>query len=309
MAVAAIGRIAASSLTLLAAGAEAGRLNKGLRMRSSRPLSACGVLGGPGAGEASNATSLLEGAGKEAAAETCAWRWQVALVSDADPEERPFCGGMLIHKEWVLTAENCARHANFSILAGDHNKKGAARQSRKAMSVFPHPQHSAKERLFDFALIRLTAPMEIGDCVGTVCLPTEGADIEPGTKCVVTGWGGLRQGGGQAAEAQALLQEAEVTTLSNEDCAEVGHATSIEDSMLCAQHSREAAAGDAGVDACQGDVGGPLVCEEGDRWIAFGAASWGHACGEQREDTRPGVWARIHEAVEWIDETLEINSR
>jgi len=298
MAVAAIGRIAATSLALLV-GAEGGRLNKGLRMRSSRPLSACGVLGGPAAGEEGNG-SLVEG--REAASE-CTWRWQVALVSDADPEQRPFCGGMLIHKEWVLTAENCARHANFSILAGDHNKKGAARQSRKAMSVFPHPQHSAKEKLFDFALIRLTAPMEIGDCVGTVCLPTEGADIEAGTKCVVTGWGGLRQAG-----SQALLQEAEVTTLSNEDCAEVGHEGSIEDSMLCAQHKRDASAGAAATDACQGDVGGPLVCEEGDRWIAFGAASWGHACAGS-EESRPGVWGRIHEAVEWIDETMEINSR
>jgi len=294
MAAAAISKLAMSSLAFLA-GVEGGRLNKGLRLRSSRPLSACGVIGGPAS--ESNASALAENG--QANAE-CAWRWQVALTHDDDPEQKPFCGGMLIHKEWVLTAENCARRANFSIVAGDHNKKGnATKQSRKAMSVFPHPQHSAKEKLFDLALIRLTKPMEIGECVGTVCLPTEGADVEPGTKCVVTGWGGLRKGGGQS-----LLQEAEVTTLSNEECAGAGHDGSIEESMLCAH----GAAGDAATDACQGDTGGPLVCEDGDRWIAFGAASWGHGCAGERE-SRPGVWARIHEAVEWIDETLEINSR
>merc|ERR1719203_203966 len=59
------------------------------------------------------------------------------------------------------------------------------------------------------------------------------------------------------------------------------------------------------VDACQGDSGGPLVCEDGGRWTAYGATSWGIGCAGEKY---PGVWARIHEAVDWIEETLTINS-
>merc|ERR1711933_637592 len=103
--------------------------------------------------------------------------------------------------------------------------------------------------------------------------------------------------------APAILQEAKVNVLSNEQCKETGYrASQITDSMLCAQ-GKDPKTG-AIRDACQGDSGGPLVCESDGAWTVYGATSWGRGCAGK---DYPGIWARVHEALGWIDETLEAN--
>jgi len=230
----------------------------------------------------------------------CEWRWQVGLRSTETG--RPWCGGQLIHPEWVLTAAHCAGAPNFNVVAGDYNvnePNSPNEQSRWAVQVFRHPQYYSRTIDWDFALVRLESPIELNDCVGTVCLPTQGNDIPAGSQCWITGWGTLSSGGG----SPEVLQEAEVTILSQQACKDSDYsADSITDAMICAQGRK--ANGDI-VDACQGDSGGPLVCEADGKWTVYGATSWGRGCAGA---TYPGVWARVHEAVSWIEETMEANS-
>lgn len=258
----------------------------GLRRQRKSEQSTCGIAGqslssGPN-------MSIVNG---EDAPE-CAWKWQVGLKSSRTG--RPWCGGMLVSPEWVLTAAHCLAgepQNGIWVVAGEWNVRTTSgnEQTVQSASWVDHPQYDRSTTDHDFGLIRLSSPMEMNGCVGTVCLPE--ADVAPGSTCWITGWGTLSSGG----SSPDILQEAAVGVLSNQDCKNTNYASSqITDSMLCAQGRNS----NGITDACQGDSGGPLVCESSGIWTVYGATSWGSGCAGENY---PGIWARIHYVIDWIN--------
>lgn len=232
-------------------------------------------------------------------ATACEWNWQVGFKGYN--RSMPFCGGMLISDQWVLTAAHCCNAPDFDVVAGDFEPKKTSGNEQRipAAKVIQHPRYSSRTMDNDFALVKLAKPVEFNSCVGAICLPTAEDDVTGGEKCWITGWGTLASGGYQPD----ILQEAEVSIISNADCVN-NHdyrARQITDSMICAQ-GRSASGGIS--DACQGDSGGPLVCQSGGVWKILGATSWGYGCAGANY---PGIWARVPSALDWIESTMSSN--
>merc|ERR1719219_2565746 len=123
------------------------------------------------------------------------------------------------------------------------------------------------------------------ETVRKICLPDPALDYEKVT-AVVTGWGNINVTGPQAD----VLQEVNVSTITNQDCAGLHGHHKITPAMICA--------GAPGRDACSGDSGGPLAVMGPDgRYSQIGVVSWGKGCA--RPDY-PGVYTRVTALLNWI---------
>ncbi|CAG4963918.1 unnamed protein product [Colias eurytheme] len=232
------------------------------------------------------------------------WPWQISLRQYRTSTYLHKCGAALLNENWAITAAHCVEHvppSELLVRLGEHDLANEEEPygfaERRVQIIASHPHFDPATFEYDLALLRFYEPVTFQPNIIPVCVPDNDDDYV-GKTAYVTGWGRLYDEG----PLPSVLQEVEVPVINNTACEAMyqaaGYNEHIPNIFICAGWKK------GGADSCEGDSGGPMVIQRDrdDRFVLGGVISWGIGCAEPNQ---PGVYTRISEFRDWINQILQ----
>ena len=237
-----------------------------------------------------DAISIISGGQSVLTVEKYPW-----LVSIRTQGGFHFCGGSLLNSRWLLTAAHCEVGTTDKLVLGTISRKRSVSDIvRSVLLTERHPkatQTRYKTWTFDFELVKMDSPVSFSSKVRPICLPQPSQTLVD-KNCNVVGWGRV---GNNPIEYHEKLQEAQLRINANNECG--SYSTILESSSICVGYGGRAS-------ACNGDSGGPLICEDNKgRAIIAGVASW--ASSDCRIGA-PSGYSNVAVVHSWIDRITDI---
>ena len=154
-----------------------------------------------------------------------------------------------------MTAAHC--FAMGVVVVGEHfTQNGSDGTNHEICRYRNHPLYNATNAKYDFKILHLKKPVEIGPRAVPACLPTSthGGDFLAGKILTTSGWGRTRN----ETHDMSKLRFVKLPGITNAECqklysADPEYIRTILPVELCAGDINS-----GGIDACQGDSGGNI---------------------------------------------------